>query len=170
MAATETSPLLNDSLNRDGLECLPSVDEGLALAQTRGILSFNWSEQCPTTLSNSPAQTAYGLLILSQWRVVAESKAPRIKDVWERVKLHASLSSDLAALDHAIDSLWADFTSEYRTMQDIQRVLWMLFPVKRGSHVSLRGTLSVRSLPCCNVSDVYFSGRLPLTFTRETAL
>ena len=141
MATTEASPLLNDFLNRDVIERLPSVDEGLALAQTRGIFSFNWSEQCPPMLSQSPsAQTAYGLLILSQWHVVVESKAPRIKDVWERIKLHASLSHDLAALDDAIDNLWVDFTSEYRTTQDIRRVLWMPFPVKRGSCISLRGT------------------------------
>ena len=141
MAATESSPLLNNFFNRDNILHLPSVDEGLALAQTRGIFSFNRSEQCPPTLSQSPsAQTAYGLLILSQWRVVVESNAPRTKDIWERIKLHASSTRDLRALDDAINSLWVDFTTEYRTNQDIRRVLWTPFPVKQGSCISLRGT------------------------------
>jgi hypothetical protein len=134
---TESTSLLVSSAHSRTSISLPSITEGLNVLQSRGIHDLHFAEQ---SLSNLAAQTAYQLLILSQWRrVTTKQNASNTKDIWECWVQKARLSSDLKVLEDRIISVWRDFVKEHRTSKEIQDVLWLQFPVERTGHCFLRG-------------------------------
>ncbi|KIM85412.1 hypothetical protein PILCRDRAFT_817424 [Piloderma croceum F 1598] len=132
---SESTPLLVSSSGLQFRNTLPSIAEGLDSLQTQGVRNFNFAEQ---SLSPFATQTAYRLLLLSQWREIIRHNAINTKDIWERLDQQARLSSDVKVLEDRIDSVWHDFIKEYRTPKEIEDILWLQFPADRNSHRFIR--------------------------------
>jgi len=129
---SESTPLLVSS---SGLRVRNTIAEGLNSLQTQGVHNFNFAEQS----SPFTTQTAYRLLLLSQWRATIRYNALNTKDIWERLDQQARLSSDVKILEDRIDSVWHDFIKEYRTPKEIEEILWLQFPTDGNSHRFIRG-------------------------------
>jgi hypothetical protein len=132
---SESTPLLVSSSGLRVRNTLPSIAEGLNSLQTQGVHNFNFAEQS----SPFTTQTAYRLLLLSQWHATIRYNVLNTKDIWESLDQQARLSSDVKILEDRIDSVWHDFIKEYRTSKEIEEILWLQFPTDGNSHRFIRG-------------------------------
>jgi hypothetical protein len=136
---SESTPLLVSSSGLQARNTLPSIAEGLDSLQDQGVHNFNFAEQSLSIVT----QTAYRLVLLSQWRATLRYNAINTKDIWKSLDQQARLSSDVKVLEDKIDSVWNDFIKEYRTPKEIEDILWLQFPADRNIHHFIRGMLTL---------------------------
>jgi hypothetical protein len=136
---SESTPLLVSSSGLRARNTLPSIAEGLDSLQAQGVHNFNFAEQSLSIVT----QTAYRLVLLSQWRATLRYNAINTKDIWKSLDQQARLSSDVKVLENKIDSVWNDFIKEYRTPKEIEDILWLQFPADRNIHHFIRGMLTL---------------------------
>ncbi|KAL0950962.1 hypothetical protein HGRIS_007713 [Hohenbuehelia grisea] len=140
---TEVTALLDRARSPDA-HFLPSIAPTLAHVDTLDVQHITADDLCPYELSDRPAEVAYSLIVLLQLRAnhISRPATASARNPWEQWKQEEEDSGDIEVLETQIDSLWRLFVAEYRTLREIEDLLWLAFPENDDSRSrSLRGNI-----------------------------
>jgi hypothetical protein len=143
---SEITPLLNSNNGLDGpaAQPLPPIHPTVEHVQTLDARDVQFSQLCPHDLRSPQAETAFALIVLLQWRLNQLRRHPYPQDVWERWSKEKDDARVAEDLEHQILGLWTKFLEEYRSLQEIEDVLWLGFPDKEESLRIVRGVCFIR--------------------------
>lgn len=136
VAVNERSPLL------DHTHVPPSIAPDVAFAVSAianiPINEVDCEQLHPQSFANDAIKTAFSLVVLLQLRR-HKLQPVHLNDVfetWSRETLHAQ---EAKTLEDKVVAIWDSFIQEYRTVLEIETVLWSEFPAQEGNPRVLRG-------------------------------
>lgn len=117
---------------------LPNVAFAVSALANIPINEVNCEQLHLQSFADDAIKTAFNLVVLLQLRR-NKLQPVHLNDVfetWSRETLHAQ---EAKTLEDKVVAIWASFIQEYRTVHEIQTVLWSEFPAQEGNPRVLRG-------------------------------
>ena len=132
---TESTALLGTSENR---ATRPFIEDGITLIKSLGLTPQDGSSGTSALFLDAfpgapAAHTAYHLLTLLQYRLFLQQQLKiTSRDIWTRHDHQLKASLVIQDIERQVNSVWEDFTSNYRSSEEIEVALWTEFPQKPG--------------------------------------